>query len=114
MNFTSTHNLDFEVAPWEPSIYLNTEWARFKIGTMKGLWNHDGFNYQILALENTDKGNGHFQDLFDWFENSCKRDKCNLLILEINNTRLYNHLITKRGFQVIEDSPKNLIKLFNS
>lgn len=94
--FTSTHDLPFEVAPWEFDIGEGFE--RFRIGTCGGLWRAKDNEYQILAIDNKEKGNGHLQDVFDWFINSCKRDKKNLRILEVWNKQFRKHLIEKRGF----------------
>jgi len=95
--FTSTHNLTFEVAPWEFDI--GDRFERFRIGTCGGLWRCKDNEYQILAIDNKEKGNGHLEDVFDWFINSCKRDKKSLVILELWNRRFKKHLMEKRGFK---------------
>jgi hypothetical protein len=100
------HNLDFEVAPWRPT----TQFILFRVGTCAGLWTSTDKTYDILAVQNESKGNGHFDDVLEWFEFSCKRDNKNLRFLETWNQRLRKHLIEKRGF--FEDGPDNLIKSF--
>lgn len=96
--FKSTHDLAFETAEWENP--HNTQgWIRFRIGTCEGLWRATQTQYQILAVANSDTGNGHFQDVMDWFENSCKRDKKDFAILEVSNPRLKKHLLQKRKFK---------------
>lgn len=98
MEFQSEHNLDFEVAPWE----ICGDFQRFKIGTCTGLWCAAENSYCILAVVNESPGNGHFNDVLQWFENSCVRDGKAFVILEVWNEALKEHLITKRGFQAIE------------
>lgn len=101
--FKSTHNLDFEVAQWPVQFDINDEWYRFRIGTCHGLWRSTKNTYDILAIDNNKIGNGHLQDVFDWFENSCKRDNRDLRLIEVWNTRFKAHLINKRGFVEIKD-----------
>lgn len=97
----TTHNLDFECAPWEPlpGLPYAADYQRFRIGTCEGLWSSDKSNYIILAIENSCPGNGHLKDVFEWFENSCKRDKKDLLVMEIMNENFKRHLITKCKFR---------------
>ena len=94
--FKSTHNLPFEIAPFYADNVL-----RYRVGTCTGIYNWDANNYTIIAITNDNKGNGHLQDVFEWFENSCKRDKKNLLVAEIMNKGFMKHLIEKRGFDLI-------------
>jgi len=103
--FESTHKLDFEAAPW-----IMGDFMQFRIGTCHGLWGVTDTTYDILAIDNREKGNGHLEDVFEWFENSCKRDGKDLRILEVWNGNFLKHLITKRGFQ--HESELNLIKKF--
>lgn len=94
MEFESTHKLDFEVADWQ----YDGQYKRFRIGTCDGLWGSIETSYGILAVSNSSPGNGHFTDVLEWFENSCKRDNKSLQILEVWNKRLKKHLIEKCGF----------------
>jgi hypothetical protein len=103
--FTSEHKLDFEVAEW-----ITRDFRRFRIGTCEGLWRATSFSYDILAVENTELGNGHFNDVLQWFEHSATRDNRKFRILETWNTRLKHHLIEKRGF--IDIGNDNLEKSF--
>lgn len=105
--FKSTHNLDFEVVQWhDPSMQL------FRIGTCEGLWTSDKKSYIIIAVTNSEPGNGHLNDVFQWFEASCKRDKKSLKIVEIMNMDFMFHLINKRGFKKI--SGMNVEKKFKN
>lgn len=91
--FKSAHNLDFEVAAW-----ITEDFQRFRIGTVSGIWVATSLSYDILGIDNDKPGNGHFEDVLQWFENSCKRDNRALRILEVWNEGLKKHLISKRGF----------------
>lgn len=103
---TTEHALDFEVAPWHIP-----EFDRFRVGTCDGLWRCTNDAYEILVITNNRPGNGHLNDVFQWFEHSCKRDKKSLRVLELWNDSFANHLINKRGF--IKEGADNLIKHFN-
>lgn len=107
MNVIKTkHSLDFETAHSDFGTH-------FKIGTCTGLWGSVNGAYFILSVSNDEPGNGHLDDVFEWFEFSCKRDKRNLLILEIMNAPFYMHLISKRGFIPMDTGGSNVIKVFN-
>lgn len=90
--------------PWIENVY------DFKVGTCYGLYEVRAASYAIIAIFNTDPGNGHLQDVFDWFENSCKRDGYHLEVIELWNERFKNHLSGKRGFT--STSKVNVIKKF--
>lgn len=91
--FKSTHNLTFETADWyDPQFQL------FRIGTCEGMWGVTEESYLIVAVTNSEPGNGHFGDVLEIFENSCKRDGKSLKVVEIMNPSLMAHLISKRGF----------------
>lgn len=96
VKFKSTHNLYFEVADW-----FYNDFKRFRIGSIDGLWRSTSFSYDILAIKNESPGNGHLQDVFDWFENSCRRDERSLRVLEVWNKKFKAHLIQKRGFKYV-------------
>jgi hypothetical protein len=105
---TTEHNLDFEVAEWHsPDMKL------FRVGTCEGLWQSIPDCYVIVSIKNDKPGNGHFNDVLQWFEFSCKRDNKNLLVVELLNEKLYLHLITKRGFIPVDKRGDNVIKVFN-
>ena len=105
IQFKSTNNLVFEVAP-----HFAQDVSYYRVGTCRGIYSFDANTYTIIAVENDNKGNGHIQDVFDWFENSCKRDKKNLMVAEIMNKNFMKHLIDKRGFKAINGN--NVIKIF--
>lgn len=110
IEFTTSHKLDFEVAPWEYNVDPENPFFRFRVGTCEGLWGADSDGYSILAVTNSAPNNGHFEDVLQWFEHSCKRDKKDLWILEVWNQKLKKHLIEKRGF--MERGMDNVVKPF--
>lgn len=102
--FESTHKLDFMCCRWP----IDPEFVAFKIGTCEGIYGTTFTTYDIVAVVNDTPGNGHFEDVLDWFYNSCRRDKKDLRFMEIMNNRFGQHLIEKRGFK--KDGKNNLIK----
>ena len=103
------HKLDFGVAP---SPYDN-EHMKFRVGTCEGLCGSTQDSYFILAITNKEQGNGHLDDVFEWFEYSAKRDGKNLMVLECMNERFYKHLLAKRDFIPLDAKGENCIKVFN-
>jgi len=65
-----------------------------------------------MSVMNESSGNGHLEDVFEWFEHSCKRDKKALMILEFFNDRFKKHCIEKRGFIAIPGR-NDLIKIYD-
>ncbi|MBI3654139.1 MAG: hypothetical protein HY231_24165 [Acidobacteria bacterium] len=109
--FQSTHNLAFEVAEWRPLLCGNEDgWQCFRVGTCEGLWRATADAYEILAVINSEPNNGHFEDVLEWFERSCRRDRRTLRIRELLNEEFRRHLMEKRGF--IADGKDDLIKRF--
>ena len=105
VQFVSTNKLDFEVAE-----HFADGFNRFRVGTCTGIYSWDGNSMSIVGVGNTEQGNGHLQDVFDWFEYSCKNIKKDLKVVEIMNKGFYKHLIEKRGFTSIDE--ENVIKYF--
>lgn len=124
----TTHNLDFLVAPWklpkwarllvrlklirEDDSYPDIKWWLFRIGTCEGQWRATPEAFEILSIVNMQKGNGHLDDVFEWFEFSCKRNKLPLRILRFHNERFKQYLISQRGFKAIND--QDLEKTWNN
>jgi hypothetical protein len=96
--FESEHKLPFLVAEYPLNLDTKHKWICFKVGTCEGLWRCTYTSYEILALKNKEKGNGHLNDVFQWFEMSSKRDNKTLKVKEVWNERFQNHL-QKRGFK---------------
>lgn len=110
--FQSTHKLWFEAGKWHASDLIKTDFMCFRVGTCEGLWRSTGFSYDILGIMNSKPGNGHFTDVLEWFEYSCRRDFKHLQIMEVWNKRLLVHLISKRGFVPVKDS-EHVIRYFH-
>lgn len=91
----SRHRLDFKVAPWKTW----SEYLLYRIGTVEGQWTSWDRAYLILSVFNDEPGNGHFEDVLDWFYHSCRRDGKDLIIQQVWNKRFKKHLIEKRGFK---------------
>lgn len=110
--FKSEHNLAFEVAPWVPlpGFPPAQQFMKFRVGACEGLWRSTPNSFDILAITNNKKGNGHFNDVLQWFEHSCRRDKKVLRILEVWNKKFKQHLINKKAFKDIGNC--NVEKLF--
>lgn len=102
--FESSHKLDFMACPWP----VDPEFTAFKIGTCEGIYGSTKDTYDIVAVVNNEPGNGHFEDVIEWFENSCRRDKKSIRFMEMMNPRLASHLKIKRGFK--REGENNLIK----
>jgi hypothetical protein len=109
MNAIDTkHHLDFEACEWESMMGIDEDFTKFRIGTCEGLWRSTDKTYDILVIDNLQPGNGHLEDVFQWFEYSCKRDKKNLRVLECWNKHFKMHLIRKRGFST--EGKDNVVK----
>jgi hypothetical protein len=105
--FQSTHNLSFEVGgPFR----WDVNFTHFQVGTVTGLWATIDQSYVILAVLNSEPGNGHLIDVWDWFEFSCRRDHYSLKVIEILEKRFIDHLIKKRGFK--ELTGNSVVKTF--
>lgn len=90
-------SIPFEVAPWELNEMFEEEFLRFRVGTCHGLWRAVPDAYEILAVKNDRKGNGHFDAVVAWFERSAVRDKKKVRFCEMMNDNLISHL-QRRGF----------------
>lgn len=109
--FESTHKLDFLVAHWISPIDKDLLF-KFKIGTCEGLYGVHANSYDIIAILNNQPGNGHFLDVLEWFENSCRRDGKKFRFVAIMNGKFGAHLVKKHGFRWI--SPDAVEKTFVS
>lgn len=109
----TTHNLDFEGAESPYAKLLNDDHKLFRIGTCGGQYGYTSDSFYIISVINKEPNNGHLNDVFEWFEYSCKTSGRNLLVLECMNEDFYQHLLTKRGFLPLDKDKKNCIKVFN-
>ena len=116
------HHLDFEDCEWPMSDLImqmlpkddkdpyDIPFRKFKVGTVEGAWRSTPEAYEILAITNSSKGNGHLTDTLQWFEYSARRDRKKFRILECWNGKFMKHLIKKRGFRF--ESIANVVKEF--
>ncbi|MFK5981431.1 MAG: hypothetical protein QM499_00840 [Flavobacteriaceae bacterium] len=113
--FKTTHNLNFGTAPFNSKIAQKPNLKRFKIGTCIGVWGVTQDSYEIHSINNLEQGNGHFEDVLEWFEYSAKRDSCKLVFTDVND-RFKKHLIEKRGYieTTRNDCEKDFSTLFSS
>ena len=111
---TTKHNLDFEVArsPYKAHGFEDGH-MMFRVGTCEGQWGSTDDSFYIMSVANDCQGNGHLDDVFEWFEYSCKQHNKNLLVLECMNKAFYEHLLSKRGFAPLDKEKMNCIKIFN-
>ena len=107
--FKSKHNLEFLARPYVSPIPSSMQWVQFRVGTCSGIYGATPDCYMILAIDNDKPGNGHFEDVLEWFERSCRRDGKNLMFAEILNPKFGKHLEEVRGFEI---EGANAIKRF--
>ena len=106
MDFKTAHNLPFESRPYLIGINEKDkftpdpdhDWQEFKVGTCHGLYAHYNKAFHIVAIKNEEPGNGHFEDVLQWFEHSCIESNSNLKFCEVWNKEFRQHLILKRSF----------------
>lgn len=105
--FQSMHNLHYEEMPgtWYGE-------KKYRVGTCTGIYHFTRISLNIVAIVNSEPGNGHFEDVLQWFERSCRRDKKNLVFMHCDNLRFRDHLITNRGFKMIPGTT-NVCKIIN-
>ena len=114
--FKSTNNLEFLHRPWLIANVLLPESKvyEYKIGTVRGLYRFDDKNKYLIinSVINDNPGNGHFKDLIEWFEFSCRNCKYDLVFEEILNSRLKD-ILTHYGFEILDNNKmiKKYIKI---
>jgi hypothetical protein len=94
----TTHNLDFGACPW-PLDLTEAGIMAYRIGTCHGIYQFDDDGISIIAIHNDTPGNGHLEDVFQWFEFSAQAQKKDLYIRRFFNPQFKQHCITKRGFR---------------
>ncbi len=101
----TTHNLDFEARPW----HRNERITEFKVGTCHGQYTTIKKSLVLISIINDTPGNGHLNDVFEWFEYSARVNKMPLVITDFFNLRFKKHCIEKRGFKEVPKT-NNVIK----
>jgi hypothetical protein len=100
--FKTTNSQNFYSAPYSRPWNFDN-YQQFKVGTMFGLWKWEKDKFVILAFMNDRPGNGHLEDVLDWFYCSAVCAQLPLVIRSVDNKRFLKHLIEKRGFVHIND-----------
>jgi hypothetical protein len=109
------HHLDFMAAPWDDPLGVGGYMA-FIVGTCNGLYSTNKGTLMIISVRNEEPGNGHLEDVFQWFEWSARENGVPLTIVAFMNERFYQHCIEKRGFKPWDawKEGDGLIKTFDS
>jgi len=95
MNAIQTkHNLDFLAAPW----HRDKRVMAFKVGTCHGQYAFIEGKLSLISVINEVPGNGHLDDVFEWFEYAARVQGVDLVITEFFNDRFKEHCLKKRGF----------------
>lgn len=103
----TTHKLDFEACPWhrDPRV---TAW---RVGTCHGQYEFVKGVLVLISIHNNEPGNGHLEDVFQWFEGTVKKHGNGVLIIaEFMNDKFKKHCIEKRGYKPVEGT-NNVIKV---
>jgi hypothetical protein len=95
----TTHKLDFEACPWP----ISPDQTAYRIGTCHGIYYFSDEGINLIVIHNDNPGNGHLEDVFEWFEYACRAQGCDLYIRSFFNKRFKKHCIEERGFQSIND-----------
>ena len=74
--------------PW----HIDPSWIDFKCGTCHGLYRAKRGEFEVLAVNNTSGGNGHFDRVLGHFEASARREKYKLSFIEICNPKFLSRL----------------------
>lgn len=90
-----------ELLPFESTeeTYMGGDFKHFRVGTCRGLWRATDDAFEILAVKNEQKGNGHFAQAMEWFKRSCVRENKKLRLREVWNVWLYWQCVRKFGYK---------------
>jgi hypothetical protein len=109
----TTHHLNFLSSPWNDPLGVGGYMA-FKIGTCNGLYTIKPQMLMLISVNNEERGNGHLNDVFEWFEYGAKFQSVPLSIVAFLNDRFYHHCLEKRGFHPWTwENQKAVIKYFD-
>lgn len=99
IEFKTSNSLDVEIivtnTPYEDYGF----WKQFKIGTCFGTFGEADDSLEIFGISNSNKGNGHLNDVLEYFEYICAKKNKNLCFSHFENQDFKKHLINKRGFE---------------
>lgn len=88
------HHLNFEATPWPRDNRI----MAYRVGTCHGQYSFMDGSLVLISIVNESPGNGHLEDVFEWFEYAAKAQRIPLVIAEFFNYRFKKHCIEKRGF----------------
>jgi hypothetical protein len=97
----TTHDLDFLAAPWTHPLLpesVTDGVMAFIVGTCDEQYQLTKHGLEIVSVRNSVPGNGHLDDVFEWFEWSAKGNTQALYIRSFFNKRFKKHCIEKRGY----------------
>lgn len=102
----------FKMGLWPVGAVLGDEIIMYIFGTLDGIFRAKGGTLALIAVQNEAIGNGDFAVFMDYYEKMAQDMQLWPAVVEIENTRLYDHLISKRGYTVLDlgNSSRNLIK----
>lgn len=107
--FKTEHELEY-LQGEETEIEPGRTMAGYRVGTCHGLVCFTDDAIEILAVANEEPGNGHFNDVLQWFEYAAVDQGKILRVIELWNQPLKRHLIGKRAF--IEQDSQTVYKDF--
>lgn len=102
------HKLDFEARPWKGGLVDGV--VQYRIGTCTGLYEYNDEGISIIVIDNDKPGNGHLDDVFEWFEYAAREKKKRLWIRQFFNSLFQDHCIKKRGFTQSDKNPHDVYK----
>ncbi len=89
---------EFRAAPWHLAQVMGDDLVNFTFGTCDGLMRVLDGTLGLIAINNDEKGNGHFKQFMEFFEELAAAMYLGTSVLEIENKRLYKHLVEKWGY----------------
>jgi len=111
-NIITTHSLPYEqrhCEPWELNRF--PDHSGFRIGTVDGIFRFIATDaIMVSVVNNSDPGNGHIEDFYEWFEYSAVLNGCDLIIAAVLNKRFLGHLLRKRGFTLLQGPGNTVVK----
>lgn len=94
--------------PWRMGFF------KFRVGTCEGLYRYNPIihAFEILAVVNNQKGNGHFAQAMKYFETSAIREGARIRLCEVFNPWLYYVSVRKHGYTRVKGTLFTLEKKF--
>lgn len=100
--FRSTHGLKFKTMPHIiAGAFTGAE--RFEIGTVHGIWNVSTFSVDVFACINDEPGNGHMDDVFEWFFSIATERGLPVRVTNVSSEDFRQQLIDKWLFVPTKD-----------